>query len=103
MFGPGLGDVAAVGDALAGLHEHDAAGTDRAVHALGDADALFTQHRHQLTVARFGIAGIGTDEEAGTVVLDPGRELVEFAIDRIEQHHAADAVGDAADLEAPGG
>src|SRR5581483_6878645 len=35
--------------------------------------------------------------------LDPLRELVELAIDRIEQDDAADAVADAADLEAPGG
>src|SRR5262249_50255506 len=37
------------------------------------------------------------------MVLDPGGELVELAIDRIEQDHAADAIADAADLEAPGG
>ena len=43
---------------------------------------------------------MGTDEEAGTVVLVPGRELVEFAMDSVKQHRAADAGGRAADLEA---
>ena len=46
---------------------------------------------------------VRADEETVAVVLDPGSELVELAIDRIEQEHAADAVRDAADLEAPGG
>src|SRR3954462_13376445 len=45
---------------------------------------------------------IRADEETGTVVDDPGCELVEFAIDRIEQEHAAHAVAESADVEAPG-
>jgi hypothetical protein len=43
---------------------------------------------------------MGADEEAGTVVLDPGRELVEFAMDSVKQHQAADVGGRAADLKA---
>src|SRR6266481_1325689 len=44
---------------------------------------------------------IGTDEEAGPVVDDPRRELVELAINRVEQEHAAHAVAEAAHFQAP--
>ena len=103
MLGPGLRDVIAMGDAVGRLHEHHAAGPQRLVHALGDRDAAVAEHLHQFLVVPLGVAGIGRDEEAGPVFLDPGRELVEFAVDGVEQEHAADTVGDAADLEAPGG
>src|SRR5882762_9652120 len=103
MLGPGLRDVIAMGDAVGRLHEYDAAGPQRPVHALGDRDAPVAEHLHQLLVVPLGVAGIRRDEEAGPVLLDPGRKLVEFAVDGIEQEHAADPVGNAADLETPGG
>ena len=91
-----------MGDTVRRLDEHDAAGAQRAVHVFAVADAFFLQYRHQFLVVALGVTGVRTDEEAGAVVLDPGSELVQLAIDRIEQENAADAVGDAADLEAPG-
>src|ERR1700738_1248689 len=44
---------------------------------------------------------IGADEEAGSVVDDPRRGLVEFAISRVEQEHAAHAVAEAAHFKTP--
>src|ERR1700761_5982410 len=52
-------------------------------------------------VTWLSVARIGADEKAGTVVGDPGRELVEFAIDRVQQYDAANAVADPADVKAP--
>ncbi len=48
-----------------------------------------------------GVTRIGADKNAGSVVDDPGCELVEFAIHRVEQKHAAHAVAEAAHFEAP--
>src|SRR5882757_704060 len=102
MFGPGLRDVIAMGDAVARLHEHDTAWPQRPIDVFGNRDAFVAQHLDQLAVTPLRVTGVGANEETGTVALDPVRELVQLAIDGVEQEYAADAVGNAADVEAPG-
>src|ERR1700729_249937 len=98
-----MGDVIPVRHTFAGLDENHAAGLQRPGHALRNGDALVPYQVHQFAVVTLGIMRVGTDEEAGPVIFDPGRELVQLAIDRVEQEHAAYAIAEAADFQAPGG
>jgi MFS family permease len=84
VFGPGVVDVVAVGDAVRRLDEHHAAGFQRLIHVLGDGDTFVPQHVRQVVVMPLGVVRIRADEKRRSVVGDPGRELVELAVDRIQ-------------------
>src|SRR5260370_18146291 len=94
-------NVIAMRYAFRGLDEYGAAGPQRPVHILRDRDAFVFQHLHELTIVPLGVARIRADEEAGSVALDPGGELVQLTVDRVEQEHPAYAIAKSADFQAP--
>jgi len=98
-----MGDVIAMRHAILRLDEDHASGPQRTIHLIRDRDTLLPQHLHQFLVVPLGVTRIGADEKARPVVRNPGCELVQLAIDGIEQEHAADAIAEPAHFEAPGG
>src|SRR5260370_34445421 len=102
VLSPGVCDVIAMRHALRGLDEYHAAGPQRPVHIISDGNVLFFQHLDQFAIVPLGVTRICADEKAGPVVLDPGCELVQLTVDRVEQEHAAYPIAEAADFKAPG-
>src|SRR5271165_2573280 len=100
MLGPGLRDVIAVPGNFAGGQERNRARLERTLELVGDWDALVAEDARELVVMALGGLRIGADEEGGAVLDDPPRELVHFAVERVEQDQTDHAVAQSSDLKA---